>query len=434
MEIDAFIYDYFSIVSMEKVPSKLKLWHKVIIGMLLGIATGHFLGPDAEVLKPIGDIYLSMLKMVVIPLVFFAILYGMTSLSDTETFSRLGLRAVTIYLCTTIAAISTGILFGNIFKPGVGIEIKITADVKQPASVSQDIISLFTNIIPSNPIKAMADGNTMQVVVFAFMVGFALIGIGDRGRNLRELIVSASHMMFRMVGMVIKLTPYGVFALMAVLIGKFGFEVLNVLGKFAFVVCLALMVQYCVYGLMLSFIGLNPFMFFKKMTGTQALAFATASSKATLVTAMSELRNRIGVSKQSATFILPLGASMNMDATAIYFGVCSVFFAQIFGVDLSFTQYIIIILASTIGSIGAAGFPGGGILMMGMVLSSVGLPLDGISLILGIDRFLEMLRTMVNITGDCAVTVIVDKLEGKLDMKVYNAKEERDSDAGSDRL
>jgi Na+/H+-dicarboxylate symporter len=277
------------------------------------------------------------------------------------------------------------------------------------------------NIIPTNPIRAMASSNTLQVVVFAFFTGFALILIGEKGRNVKDFIISAAHLVFKMVELVIKLTPYGVFALMAWVVGEYGLGVIFVLGKFAAVVCGALSLQYMLFGVMLLIIGLNPIPFYKKMTNIQALAFATASSKATISTAMLDLRTKMGVSKQSASFILPLGASMNMDATAIYLGICAVFFAQIIGVELTLSQYLIIIATSTIGSIGAAGFPGGGMIMMGMVLSSVGLPLEGMSLLVGIDRFLDMLRTAINITGDCTVTIMVDKMDKSLDEKIYNS-------------
>jgi Na+/H+-dicarboxylate symporter len=223
-----------------------------------------------------------------------------------------------------------------------------------------------------------------------------------------------------MIELVIKLTPYGVFAIMSWVVGVYGLGIMFSLGKFVLVVIGALLVQYLLFGVMLFiFAGLNPMPFYKKMIETQMLAFATVSSKATLATAMRELQQKVGVSKQSASFLLPLGASVNMDATAIYLGICSVFFAQVIGMELSYIQYMIIIFTATLGSIGAAGFPGGAMVMMGMVLTSVGLPLEGISIILGVDRFLEMLRTTVNITGDCTITVIIDKSEGTLNKKLY---------------
>jgi len=403
---------------MKKKKREIKLWHKVIIAMILGTIFGIIFKEKAVILKPIGTIFLNLIKMVVIPLIFFSVLYGITSLSDASAFARLGSKAILIYGCTTTFAVLIGIIFANIFKPGVGLNINLHVD-PQHHDASQSIFDILMNIIPTNPIQAMASSNTLQVVVFAFFSGFALILIGDKGRNVRDFIISAAHLVFKMVELVIKLTPYGVFALMAWVIGEYGVDVIFILGKFAAVVFAALLLQYLLFGIMLFASGLNPIPFYKKMTNIQALAFATASSKVTISTAVADLREKMGVSKQSASFILPLGASMNMDATAIYLGISAVFFAQIIGIELTMGQYLIIIMTSTIGSIGAAGFPGGGMIMMGMVLSSVGLPLEGMSLLIGIDRFLDMLRTAINITGDCTVTVIIDKMEGNLNEATY---------------
>lgn len=401
---------------------KLKLWQKVIIGMVLGILFGVYGKEYAQYLKPFGDVFLNMIKMVVVPLILFSILNGVISVSDASTFGRLGTRAFLMYMVTTAFAVTIGLTFANVFEPGVGLTIDLTNPIEHQKS--EDLKDLFIDIIPSNPVKAMADGKTLQIVVFAFFTGFALILIGDKGREVKNFISSCTHLVFKMIQLVIQLTPYGVFAIMSWVIADYGIEIMLHLGKFILVVVGALSVQYILFGIMLLlFARINPIPFYKKMITTQALALATSSSKATLPTAISELRNKVGVSKESASFILPLGAAVNMDATAIYLGICAVFFAQIFGVNLDFNHYIILILTATIGSIGAAGFPGGSMVMMGMVLSSVGIPLEGIGVILGIDRILEMLRTMINITGDCTVTLIVDKMEGTFNQKTYYSKD-----------
>jgi len=400
---------------------KVRLWQWVLLGMFLGILFGALFKEEAALLKPIAVLFTNLIKMVVIPLIFFAVLYGITSIDDADTFGRLGLKALSIYSITTIFAVTIGLIFANIFKPGAGVVLSLQPEEAQcSASVAHPFYDMVVNIIPQNPIQAMASGNTLQVVVFAFFTGFALILIGERGRVLKDGIVASAHLMFKMVELVMKLTPYGVFAMMAWVISEHGFGIMGGLGKFAIVVLCGFTLQYVVFGLMLLVMAkLNPIPFYKKMYTIQALAFATASSKATLSTAMMDLRKKFGVSKQSANFVLPLGASMNMDATAIYLGTAVVFFSQIACIKLTLAQYFIIIITSTIGSIGAAGFPGGGPLMLGMVLSSIGLPLDGVSLLLGIDRFLDMFRTMINITGDCTVTVIVDELENKLNKTIY---------------
>ena len=403
---------------------KLKLWQKVIIGMVLGILFGIFGGEYAQDLKPFGDVFLNMIKMVVVPLILFSILNGVTNVSDASTFGRLGTRAFLMYVFTTAFAVTIGLTFANIFEPGMGLTIDLTNPHEHQEN--NTLKDLFVNIIPSNPVKAMAEGKTLQIVVFAFFTGFALILIGDKGREVKNFISSCTHLVFKMIQLVIQLTPYGVFAIMSWVVADYGIEVMLHLGKFIIVVVGALFVQYILFGVMLLlFARVNPLPFYKKMLTTQALALATSSSKATLPTAISELRNKVGVSKGSASFILPLGAAVNMDATAIYLGICAVFFAQIFGINLDFNHYIILILTATIGSIGAAGFPGGSMVMMGMVLSSVGLPLEGIGVILGVDRILEMIRTMINITGDCTVTLIVDKMEGTFNKKTYYSKDSK---------
>ncbi|WPX97074.1 dicarboxylate/amino acid:cation symporter [Candidatus Bandiella euplotis] len=401
---------------------KLKLWQKVMVGMALGILFGMFFKPYALSLEPIGTIFMNMIKMVVVPLILFSILNGITNISDANTFGRLGKRAFLLYMSTTMFAVTTGLTLANVFQPGAGLSIALSEQVHSPEQ-GHALKHLLMNIIPSNPIKAMAEGNTLQIVVFAFFTGFALILIGDKGREVKNFISSCTHLIFKMIHLVIQLTPYGVFAIMSWVIAQYGIDIMLHLSKFIAVVVGALFIQYIFLGVMLLVFGrVNPLPFYKKMSNTQSLALATSSSKATLATAISELRNKVGVSKESASFILPLGAAINMDGTAIYLGICSIFFAQIFGIPLDFYHYVILVMTATIGSIGAAGFPGGSMVMMGMVLSSVGIPLEGIGIIMGIDRLLEMLRTMINITGDCTVTVIVDKMEGTLNEKVYYSK------------
>lgn len=402
---------------------KVKLWKKVLIGMILGILAGHFLPEYAVYFRPLGIIFINLIKMVVVPLIFFSILNGIASLNDTSTFGRLGIKALLIYTFTSIFAVIIGLVFANIFEPGVGANIELHNEIAD-ATKQQSVYDILMDIVPSNPIKAMAESNILQVVMFSFFTGTALIMIGDKGKKIKDLISSTTSLVFKMMELVIQLTPYGVFGLVSWVVAQYGFGFVSSLGKFILVLIAALIVQYILFGLMLLFLArLNPIPFYKKMFETQSLAFATASSKATLTTAMRDLQEKIGVSKQSASFILPMGASMNMDATAIYLGMFSVFLAQIMGISLSMFDYATIVLTSTIGSIGAAGFPGGGMVMMGMVLSSVGLPLEGISLIMGVDRFLDMLRTTINITGDCTVTVIVDKSEKKMDLLQYYSKE-----------
>lgn len=416
-----------------KTKLSLKLWQKVILGMILGLLCGYLVQQQEaagnefiislgllDKLQVLGSMYTSMLKMIVVPIIFFAILYGITSVEDINSFGRLGTKALLLYTLSTIVAVCLGIGFGLVFEPGVGVHLPALTENHSKVPTPQSLSDIILNIIPSNPIQAMATGNTLQVVVFAFFVGISLVLIGDKGHVARNTVISCAHAVFKMVEIVIKTTPYGVFAIMARIVGEYGFGVIVSLGKFMLVVLAAMLVQYLMFWIMFLVVGMNPRPFFKKMVPTQALAFATSSSKATLGTALTEMQKRMGVSKKVSSFVLPLGASINMSATAIYLGISAIFFSQLSGITLTYTQYGIIIFASTIGSIGAAGFPGGGIVMMGMVLSSVNLPIEGIPLIMGVDRILDMVRTLINITGDCAITVIVDRMEGSINTKQYN--------------
>ena len=399
----------------------MKLWQKVVIGMVLGVLFGLFFKPYTVYVEPVGIVFLNMIKMVIVPLVFFSMLNGITSVSDAGTFGRLGSKAFLMYISTSTFAVLIGIIFANVFKPGVGLTIDLGHPVKYQDS-GKLLKDLFINIIPTNPIKAMADGNILQVVVFAFFTGFALILVGDKGKEVKSIISSCTHLVLKMIQLVVQLTPYGVFAITSSVIAQYGMEIMLQLGKLICVASGAFLVQYILFGVMLLVLArINPMPFFRKMSNTQSLSLATASSKATLGTAMTELRN-IGVSKESASFVLPLGAAINMDGSAIYLAICAIFSAQIFGIELTFNHYIILMFTATIGAMGTGGSPGGAIVMMSMVLSSIGVPLEGVGVILGIDRILNSLRAMINIIGDCTVTLIIDKMEGTFDEKAYYSK------------
>lgn len=402
---------------------QLKLWQKLLVCMTAGVMLGHFAPQYGVMLRPLGAIYVNMIKVIVIPLMLFSIVNGVSSVGDVETFNRLGKRALKIYVASTTIAISVGLAAANIFKPGVGINlgsaINTTAINTSPAGAT-NLVDIVVNLVPSNIFAAMSNGNIVQVVLFSIFCGFSLLCIGEKGNTVRGFVTSATHLVFKMVEIVVSLAPYGVLGLMADIVGTQGLDVLFALAKFTSVVLCGLFVQYIVSGLFVLCIGkLHPLYFYKKMLSVYALAIATSSSKATLTTAMEDLHTKMGVSNKTASFILPLGTTVNMDATAIYLGVSAVFFAQVFGVNLSFHQYCLIAFTATIGIIGAAGVPSGGVLMLSLVLSVIGLPLDGIVLVLGVDRFIDMFRTMININGDCAATIIVDNMEGTLDKKVY---------------
>jgi Na+/H+-dicarboxylate symporter len=419
-----------------------QLWFRVVLGLLLGIAFGIAMGrieagvimeEDGKAIltnyiKPIGTVFINMIKMVVVPLIFFSLVSGITSMTNAESFKRVGIKSVSAFLMTGAFAVCIGLAFGTIFHPGTGVDLSslrshipgaAAAPTTAPKEVS--IIQIFVDMVPTNIFEAMAKDNILQVVVFAIFVGITLNGLGEKTRNLTELIHSAAQLVFKLIATIIKFSPYGVFALTSWVVGTQGIEILIALLKLVGTVTGALFTQYILFGIMIVvFARLSPFPFYKKMVEAQVLAFSTSSSKATLSTAMQVVNEKIGVSKSSTAFVLPLGASINMDGTAIYLGICSLFFSQAYDIPLDAHHYFILILTATLGSIGAAGIPGGSLIMMGMVFTSVGLPLDGIAIIAGVDRILDMMRTTVNITGDSLITMLVDKSEGTMDLETYH--------------
>ena len=420
-----------------------KLWFRVLLGLLLGIVFGFVVGPmsadnpmgiDGKTflttyIKPIGTVFINLIKMVIIPLIFFSLINGIISMTDADAFKRIGLKAVGAFLMTGAFAVCIGLVFGNIFHPGVGVDLTALASISggssTPAAAPKtvSIIEILVGTIPPNVFKAMVEDNILQVVVFAIFVGVALNRLGVKVQNLTDFCKSCAVLVFRLIETVIRFSPYGVFALTSWMVGTQGLPILKALLLLVCTVVGALFTQYLLFGLMIIVFGrMSPLPFYRKMLEPQLLAFSTSSSKATLSTAMRVVNERIGVSKTSTSFVLPLGASINMDGTAIYLGITALFFSQSYNIPLDAHHYFILILTATLGSIGAAGIPSGSLFMMGMVFTSVGLPLDGIALIAGVDRILDMMRTTVNITGDSVITMLVDKSEGTFDMECYNEK------------
>lgn len=405
----------------------MKLWKQVLIGLVLGIIVGIVLKEKAALLKIFGTIFISLIKMVIVPLIFFALLSGITSMSGgSGSVTRVSIKGFSSYILTAVFAVCIGLSTGLLFKPGVGVDLSLISDVSQvtaiktvPPKVSEFLISL----IPTNPISAMANDNFLQLIIFSIFLGVTINLVGHKADPLKSIINSAAQVMFKMIEGIVKLAPLGVFGFISWIVGTQGLEVLESLAKLVLAVLFACFIQYLLFGLMIIiFARVSPIQFYKKMLFTQSIAFATSSSKATLSTAMAQLQERMGVSKSSSNFLMPLGACINMDGTAIYLGICALFFAQAYGIHLEGHHYAMLLLTCTLGSIGAAGIPSGSIIFMSMVLTSVGLPIEGIGVILGVDRILDMVRTTINITGDSTITFIVDKSEGTLDEKVYYNK------------
>ncbi|MDX2083636.1 MAG: dicarboxylate/amino acid:cation symporter [Rickettsiales bacterium] len=406
----------------------MKLWQQVLIGLILGVVTGIVLGEKAADLKIFGTVFISLIKMVIVPLIFFALLSGITSMDGQGNFTRVGLKGFSAYILTAIFAVIIGLSAGILFHPGSGVDLHsiLSTSTSQTAVITKTpptVTEFLLNLIPVNPLNSMVNDNFLQIIVFSIFTGITINLIGDKGKPLREVIYSASQMAFKMIEIIIKLAPLGVFGYISWVVGTQGLEILESLAKLIFVVLCACAFQYLVFGVMiLLFAHLSPLPFYRKILFTQSIAFATSSSKATLSTAMSQLQEKLGVSKTNSNFLMPLGVCINMDGTAIYLGICALFFAQAYGIDLTTQNYMMLVLTCTLGSIGAAGIPSGSIIFMSMVLSSVGLPIEGIGIILGVDRILDMVRTTINITGDSAITLIVDKSEGALDEDLYYKK------------
>lgn len=414
-----------------------ELWFRVLLGLLLGALLGMAMRHEADFfgsgisgkdfltnyVKPFGTLFINLIKMVIVPLIFFSLVSGITSMTDARAFGRIGVKSVSAYLVTGAFAVCIGLAFAAVFKPGLGVDLSGLMESAPAAKTLPEPVSvmgLLVGIVPPNIISAMAQDQILQVVVFALLVGITLNRLGEQTAMLTRVCREAAQLVFRLIEMIVRLSPYGVFALTAWMVGTQGIDILKAMLKLIGVVVAALATQYLLFGVLILVFGrLSPLPFYRKMLETQLLAFSTSSSKATLSTAMRVAREKLGVSPGSTAFVLPLGASINMDGTAIYLGITALFFAQAFGIPLEAHHYVILVLTATLGSIGAAGIPSGSLFMMGMVFTSVGIPLHGIGIIAGIDRILDMMRTTVNITGDCVITLLVDKSEGTFDRRRY---------------
>ncbi|REG85051.1 dicarboxylate/amino acid:cation symporter [Marinomonas pollencensis] len=400
---------------------KMPLWQKIFIGMGLGVLAGVFLGPDAEFLKPIGTLFVNAIKMLIVPLIFCSLVVGVTSMEDSRKMGRIGAKSVVLYLGTTAVAITIGLVFGSVFAPGMGLNM-VANETSTVVKEAPTLVQTFLNLIPKNPVNALAAGNILQIIVFALGLGIALNLCGEKAKPAVAVFESLAEAMYKLTELVMKLAPYGVFGLMAWVSGKYGIEVLLPLIKVIAVVYLGCVVHVIVvYAGLIGTIGrLNPVRYLKALLNPAAVAFTTTSSSGTLPATIKASREELGVSKGVASFVLPLGATINMDGTALYQGVCALFIAQAFGIDLDMADYLLIIMTSTLASIGTAGVPGAGLIMLSLVLTTVGLPIEGLAIVAGIDRILDMARTSVNVCGDLMVSALVGKSENELDESIYN--------------
>ena len=401
----------------------MKLWMKIMIGLGLGIVTGLVLQDKAVWVKPIGTLFINAIKMLIIPLIFSSLIVGMTSLNDSKQLGRIGLKTLAIYLITTAFAVCIGLLVSTILQPGAGMMIDMGQSVT--AKQAPPFIDTLVSIVPKNPIGALSSGHVLQVICFAIFLGIAINITGEKADPFKKLCESIAEIMYTLTSIVMEFAPYGVFALMAYVVGQYGASTLLPLLKVILAVYIGAIIHVIfVYGSGVALVArLNPVKFFKGIVDAQAVAFTTTSSSGTLPVTIRCTQENLGVSKSVASFVLPMGATVNMDGTAIYQGVAALFVAQASGIDLTMSNYITLILASTLASIGTAGVPGAGLIMLSVTLSSIGLPMEGIALIAGIDRILDMARTSVNVTGDSMTALIVAKSEGEFDREIFEATE-----------
>lgn len=401
----------------------LTMWQQVLVCLIAGVVAGIALGEAADGLKLMGVVFIKLIKMVVSPLIFFALIAGITSLTDTHHFKGIALKGVGAYLSTSLIAVCLGLMLGTLFQPGAGVPVPPLDMAAAITAAPPGVADFLMGLIPSNIVHAMADDMYLQIVVFAIFTGIVMNNIRGSTDKVKELNQQLAHIVFKMIEWIVRLAPLAVFGFTASMVGTTGTDVIASLLELVVLVIGACLLQYLLFGVLIMVFGkISPLPFYRKMVTTQVMAFSTSSSKATLTTAMRELQDKMGVSQSSSNFMMPLGACINMDGTAIYLGLCATFFAQIYGVTLEGADYVMLMLTCTLGSIGAAGVPSGSIIFMGMVLSSVGIPMEGIGIILGVDRILDMFRTTVNITGDAAITLIVDKSEGQLDEALYHQR------------
>ncbi|QYJ84342.1 dicarboxylate/amino acid:cation symporter [Shewanella aegiceratis] len=402
------------------------LWLQILIGMLLGICAGLGLGEQAVLLKPIGTLFVNTIKMLIVPLVFCSLIVGVTSMQDTAKMGRIGFKSFAFYLGTTSIAITLGLAVGHIMQPGAGLAMT-SAESHNAVKEVPSIMETLINIVPTNPIAALASGQILQVIVFAVALGIALVLIGDHGKPAIKVFESLAEAMYKLTDMVMKLAPYGVFGLMAWVAGEYGMDMLMPLIKVILAVYIGCALHIIgFYSLVLIFVAkLNPMQFFKGISNALAVAYTTSSSAGTLPASMKCASESLGINKKISSFVLPLGTTINMDGTALYQGVTALFVAQAFGIDLTWVDYITIILTATLASIGTAGVPGAGLVMLTLVLTTVGLPLEGVAIIAGIDRILDMARTVVNVSGDLVATTVIAKSEDELDLEHYNADAEQ---------
>lgn len=427
-------------MKLKKDKKKVSLTTMIFIGLILGALTGillHYFMPAGEfrdkilikgVFNFFGNAFIRLLQMLVVPLVFFSLSTGAMSMGDTVSLGKIGLKTLLFYILTTALAIGIALALANLINPGVGVELNAVEQTEVEIKEAPSVIETFLNIIPKNPFEALAKGEMLQVILFALLVGIICGQLPDKLSTMSKLLHEGNDMMMKMTSIVMKMAPIGVFALIAKTFTEFGFETFVPMLSYMGTVAGGLFLQFImVYTpLILIFTRLNVTHFFKKVIPPITFGFSSASSNATIPLTLQATDN-MGIPRKVSAFTVPLGATINMDGTAIMQGVAVVFIANVSGIQLTMGDYMTVILTATLASVGTAGVPGVGLVTLSMVLSAINLPVSGIAMIMGIDRILDMLRTVTNIVGDMAVTLIIAKQENMLDINQYRSEKDMET-------
>jgi Na+/H+-dicarboxylate symporter len=394
---------------------KLKVHTQILVAIVLAVVFGIVLGERASSVKIVGDIFIRLLKTIIIPLILASMVAGIVSLGDVRKLGRIGLKTFIYYTVTTILAVSVGLLLVNLMRPGIGVDMGTEAGAESAAGQVPSLASIVKDIVPSNLFDAMARDKVLSIIFFSLLLGVAISSIGEKGKPLVTLFEAFNAVMMKITGWIMRLAPFGVFALMAYTIGTMGLSVIRPLVLYMATVILGLTIHaFVTLPLLLRTVAkYSPVRFIRDVFSAVTTAFSTASSAATLPLTMECVQENTGVSNKITSFVLPLGATVNMDGTALYEAVAAMFIAQAYGIDLHLGQQLVIMLTATLASVGAAAIPGAGLVTMVIVLKAVNLPLEGIGMILAVDRLLDMFRTAVNVWGDACGAVIVARLEGE---------------------
>ena len=401
---------------------------RILLSMFLGIFFGSLINNlfldyslvvfSIEIFSALGTIFISSLKLMVVPLVFFSLVTGVAQITDSSKLGSISIKAIFLYLATTSIAISLALFFSNFINIGSGAGLISEAKFVTPTPPS--LKEVFVNIFPTNPIAAMANGEMLQIIVFSLLVGLGVKSLSS-SENLINFFVSGNNLMLKIVELIIWFAPIGIFCLLTDIFSQIGFSIIYDLAGYFFLLMAVLIFHgIFVYSFFLYFFtGLNPIVFYSKLKEVILFAFSTSSSSATMPLTLKTAKDKLGVDQSVASFTIPLGATINMDGTAIMQGVATVFIAQVYGIDLTITDFLMVILTATLASIGTAGVPGVGLIMLAMVLQQVGLPVEGIALIIGVDRLLDMVRTSVNVCGDSMIACLISSSENNLSQEIF---------------